>query len=234
MSPLLFCHLLAARSDAQQPMAKLATEYPELLSDIAKLRRWRNPIDHGDAASIRNEISSEQVEFMYQLVGRVREILSGWLKDNNNRIPEETVPNWFKDDIRSEASHKLDKHFGLMRSRMSELVYQGLFDALVFANLEDARDRANKLAGALQHALYQACQSLNANEAKDIEYVKRQLADLMLNKLPRVIHTKFNRYSMAEMRALEQTSSLFGRKSLTNSRKNFNLLRLKRWIDWIR
>ena len=61
---------------------------------------------------------------------------------------------------------------------MSELVYQGLFDALVFANLEDARDRANKLAGALQHALYQACQSLNANEAKDIEYVKRQLADL--------------------------------------------------------
>ena len=178
MSPLLFCHLLAARSDAQQPMAKLATEYPELLSDIAKLRRWRNPIDHGDAASIRNEISSEQVEFMYQLVGRVREILSGWLKDNNNRIPEETVPNWFKDDIRSEASHKLDKHFGLMRSRMSELVYQGLFDALVFANLEDARDRANKLAGALQHALYQACQSLNANEAKDIEYVKRQLADL--------------------------------------------------------
>lgn len=181
MSPLLLCHLIAARNDDQQPMAKLATDYPELLSDIAKLRRWRNPIDHGDAASIRNEIGTEQIEFTYQLVERVRETLSGWLKDNNNQIPEQTVPNWLKEDIRSEASHRLDKHFGLMRSRMNEQVYQGLFDALVFANQEDARGRTNALAGALQHALYQACQALDAldaNETKDVEQVRSQLEDL--------------------------------------------------------
>lgn len=178
MSPLLFCHLVAARSDDQQPMAKLAMEYPELLSDIAKLRRWRNPIDHGDVASIRNEISFKQVEFINLLVERVREILSVWLKHNKNRIPEKNVPNWYKDDIRREASHKLDSYFGLMRSRMSEHVYQGLFNALLFASLDDARDRTNALAGALQHALYQACQSLDAYEAKDIEHAKRQLASL--------------------------------------------------------
>jgi hypothetical protein len=178
MQSLIFCHLLAARSDAQQPIAKLAMKYPELLIDIAKLRRWRNPVDHGDAASVRNEIGSEQVEFIYQLVMRVRDVLSGWLKDSDNQIPEKTVPNWLKDDIRNDASHKIDKYFGLMLSRMNTPVYQGLFDALVFANLEDARDRTNNLAGALQHALYQACQALDANEAKDIESVKRQLASL--------------------------------------------------------
>lgn len=178
MSPLLFCHLVAARHDAQQPMATLAKEYPELLNDLTKLHRWRNPIDHGDFASIRSEIGIEQIEFTYKLVERVREILSGWLEDMSNRIPEQTIPNWLKDDTRSEASHKLDRYFGLMRSRMNEPVYQGLFDALVFTNQADARDRTNKLAGALQHALYQACQALDANEAKDIETVKRHLANL--------------------------------------------------------
>lgn len=183
IQPLLFCHLLAARNDSQQPMAKLAKEYPELLSDIAKLRRWRNPIDHGDAASIRNEIGSEQVEFIYQLVKRVREILSGWLKDNNNQIPEKTVPNWLKDDIRNKTSHRLDNDFGLMLSRMNAPVYQGLFDALVLANQEDARGRTNKLAGALQHALYQACQALDANDAKDVEQVRSQLDSLGAEKI---------------------------------------------------
>ncbi|WP_367110112.1 hypothetical protein [uncultured Psychrobacter sp.] len=178
MSPLLFCHLLAARNDVQQPMAKLAIKYPELLSDIAKLRRWRNPIAHGDANSIRNEIGSKQVEFMHQLVARVREILSVWLEHNENRIPEKSVPNWYKDDNRSKVSHELDKEFGLMLDRMNDSVYQGLFDALLFTNLEDARDRTNSLASALQHALYQACQILDAHEVKDIEYVKWQLANL--------------------------------------------------------
>jgi len=178
MSPLLLCHLVAARSDDQQPMAKLAVEYPELLSDIAKLRRWRNPIAHSNAANVRNEIGSKQVEFIYQLVRRVRQVLLNWLKDNDNQISEQTVPNWLADDNRSKASHKLDSHFGLMRSRMSDSIYQGLFDALLFANLEDARDRTNALAGALQHALYQSCQSLDANEAVDIEQAKRQLVNL--------------------------------------------------------
>lgn len=178
MSPLLLCHLVAARSDDQQPMAKLAVEYPELLSDIAKLRRWRNPIAHSNAANVRNEIGSKQVEFIYQLVRRVRQVLLNWLKDNDNQISEQTVPNWLADDNRSKASHKLDSHFGLMRSRMSDSIYQGLFDALLFANLEDARDRTNALAGALQHALYQSCQSLDANGAIDIEQAKRQLVNL--------------------------------------------------------
>ena len=48
----------------------------------------------------------------------------------------------------------------------------------MFANLEDARDRTNAVAGALQHALYQACQALDASEAKEIEVTKKQLADL--------------------------------------------------------
>lgn len=178
MSPLLFCHLLAARNNDQQPMAKLATEYPELLSDVAKLRRWRNPIDHGDLKAIRNELGLEQIKFIYQLVEKIREILSAWLKNNNNQVPEHTIPSWRKDDIRSEASRELDSYFGLMRSRMSEHVYQGLFDALVFANLVDARDRTNALAGALQHALYQASQALDVDEAKSIESVIRQLEDL--------------------------------------------------------
>ncbi|MDM1697266.1 hypothetical protein HX099_11450 [Thiopseudomonas alkaliphila] len=178
MSPLIFCHLLAARNNDQQPMAKLATEYPELLSDVAKLRRWRNPIDHADLKAIRNELSLEQIKFIYQLVEKVREILSAWLKDNNNQVPEQNVPNWHKDDMRSQASHKLDSYFGLIRSRMSEHVYKGLFDALVLANLVDARDRTNALAGALQHALYQASQALDVDEAKSIESVIRQLEDL--------------------------------------------------------
>lgn len=178
MAPLLFCHLLAARNDDQQPMAQLAINYPKLLTDIAILRRWRNPIDHGDVASIRNEIGSKQVEFINLLVERVRETLSVWLEHNKNRIPEQTTPNWLADDNRSKASHKLDSHFGLMRSRMSDSIYQGLFDALLFANLEDARDRTNALAGALQHALYQSCQSLDPNGAIDIEQAKRQLANL--------------------------------------------------------
>ncbi|MBE0470346.1 MAG: hypothetical protein IBX55_12675 [Methyloprofundus sp.] len=178
MSPLLFCHLLAARNDEQQPMAKLAKEYPELLISIAQLRRWRNPIDHGDADAVRNELGVEQVKFIHQLVEKIREILSAWLKDNNNQVAEKTVPNWLKEDIRSEASHKLDRYFGLMCSRMNERVYQGLFDALVFVNFEDARDRTNALAGALQHALYQACRALDASEAKSVESVKLQLEDL--------------------------------------------------------
>lgn len=178
MSPLLFCHLLATRKADQQPMAKLATDYPELLRDIAKLHRWRNPIDHGDVDVVRGELGIEQVNFIHQLVEKVRETLSAWLKENNNQVPEQTIPNWLKDDIRSEASHKLDSYFGLMRSRMSEHVYQGLFDALVFANLEDARNRTNALAGALQHALYQACQALDVDEAKSIESVIRQLEGL--------------------------------------------------------
>ena len=178
MSPLLFCHLLAACNDEQQPMAKLAKEYPELLRSIAKLRRWRNPIDHGDADAVRNELGVEQVKFIHEFVERVRETLSAWLKDNNNQVAEKTVPNWLKEDIRSEASNKLDKDFGLMCSRMSERVYQGLFDALVFANFEDARNRTNALAGALQHALYQACRALDASEAKSVESVKLQLEDL--------------------------------------------------------
>lgn len=178
MSPLLFCHLLAARNDEQQPMAKLAKEYPELLISIAKLRRWRNPIDHGDADAVRNELGVEQVKFIHQLVEKIREILSAWLKDNNNQVAEKTVPNWLKEGIRSEASHELDRYFGLMCSRMNERVYQGLLDALVFVNSEDARDRTNALAGALQHALYQACRALDASEAKSVESVKLQLEDL--------------------------------------------------------
>lgn len=193
MSPILFCHLLAARNDSQQPMAKLATEYPELLGGIAKLRRWRNPIDHGDFASIRSEIGIEQIEFTYKLVERVHEILSGWLKGRDNQVPEQTIPNWLKDDTRSEASHKLEQYFGLMRSRMNEPVYQGLFDALVFANLEDARRRTNAQAGALQHAFYQACQSLDASEAKDIETVKRHLASLGADQI-----TKSNPYKVQQ------------------------------------
>ena len=178
MSALLFCHLLLARNDEQQPMRELAKKYPELLNDIAKLRCWRNPIDHRDANAIRNELGFEQIEFIHQLVERMREILSEWLKSNNNQVAEQIIPNWLKDDIRSEANHKLNQYFGIMLSRMNERVYQGLFDSLVFANLEDARDRTNALAGALQHALYQACQALDASEAKEIEVTKKQLADL--------------------------------------------------------
>lgn len=178
MSALLFCHLLLARNDEQQPMRELAKKYPELLNDIAKLRCWRNPIDHRDANAIRNELGFEQIEFIHQLVERMREILSEWLKSNNNQVAEQIIPNWLKDDIRSEANHKLNQYFGIMLSRMNERVYQGLFDSLVFANLEDARDRTNALAGTLQHALYQACQALDASEAKEIEVTKKQLADL--------------------------------------------------------
>lgn len=175
MAPLLFCHLRAALNADQQPMTKLATNYPDLLTDIAQLHRWRNPIDHVDVDAVRDELGFEQIKFIHQLVERVREILSGWLEDNSNRVVEQNVPKWLKDDIRSEASHNLDRYFGLMCTRMSERVYQGLFDALVFASLEDARNRTNALSGALQHALYQACQALDANEAKSIEFVKLQL-----------------------------------------------------------
>ena len=178
MSALLFCHLLLARNDEQQPMRELAKKYPELLNDIAKLRCWRNSIDHRDANAIRNELGFEQSEFIHQLVERMREILSEWLKSNNNQVAEQIIPNWLKDDIRSEANHKLNQYFGIMLSRMNERVYQGLFDSLVFANLEDARDRTNALAGTLQYALYQACQALDASEAKEIEVTKKQLADL--------------------------------------------------------
>ena len=178
MSALLFCHLLLARNDEQQPMRGLAKAYPELLNDIAKLRRWRNPIDHQDANTVRNELGFEQIEFIHQLVERIREIVSDWLKSNDNQVSEQITPNWLKEDIRSEANYKLNQHFGIMRSVMNERVYQGLFDALVFANLEDARDRTNALAGALQHAFYQACQSLDANEANDIEFIKSQLVTL--------------------------------------------------------
>ena len=178
MSALLFCHLLLARNDEQQPMRGLAKAYPELLNDIAKLRRWRNPIDHQDANTVRNELGFEQIEFIHQLVERIREIVSDWLKSNDNQVLEQIIPNWLKEDIRSEANYKLNQHFGIMRSVMNERVYQGLFDALVFANLEDARDRTNALAGALQHAFYQACQSLDVNEANDIEFIKSQLVTL--------------------------------------------------------
>ena len=178
MSPLLLCHLLVARRDVKQPMAKLAQEYPLLLKDIARLRRWRNPIDHGDSADVLNVIGSEEIDFINQLVEQVRGLLSEWIKDMGDKIPEQTIPNWHKDDIRSKASYRLEQYFGLMRSRISERVYQGLFDALVHASLEDARDRTNALAGALQHAIYQTCQALDVNEAKDIKYVKRELADL--------------------------------------------------------
>lgn len=178
MSALLFCHLLLARNDEQQPMRGLAKAYPELLNDIAKLRRWRNPIDHQDANTVRNELGFEQIEFIHQLVERIREIVSDWLKSNDNQVSEQITPNWLKEDIRSEANYKLNQHFGIMRSVMNERVYQGLFDALVFANLEDARDRTNALAGALQHAFYQACLSLDVNEANDIEFIKSQLVTL--------------------------------------------------------
>ncbi|WP_217544465.1 hypothetical protein [Vibrio metschnikovii] len=194
MSPLLFCHLLAARNDEQQPMAKLAKEYPELLKNIAKLRRWRNPIDHGDTDAVRNELGVEQAKFIYQLVVRVRETLSDWLKDNNNQVAEKAVPNWIKEDIRSEASNKLDSYFGLMCSRMSERVYQGLFDALVSANFEDARNRTTALAGALQHALYQACQVLDASEVNDTELVIGQLEGLGAVSI-----TKSNRHKVKEV-----------------------------------
>ncbi|MBL4799401.1 MAG: hypothetical protein JKY50_18515 [Oleispira sp.] len=178
MSPLLLCHLLAARGDVKQPMAKLAQEYPLLLKDIARLRNWRNPIDHGDSADVLNVIGSEEINFIHQLVDQVRQLLSEWIKDMGDQIPEQTIPNWHKDDIRSNASYTLEQYFGLMLSRISGHVYQGLFDALVHADLEDARDRTNALAGALQHALYQACQALDANEAKDIESVRCELANL--------------------------------------------------------
>lgn len=177
MSPLLLCHLLAARGDVKQPMAKLAQEYPLLLKDIARLRNWRNPIDHVDSADVLNVIGSEEINFIHQLVDQVRQLLSEWIKDMGDQIPEQTIPNWHKDDIRSNASYRLEQYFGLMLSRISGHVYQGLFDALVHAGSEDARVRTNALAGALQHALYQACQALDANEAKDIESVKRELAN---------------------------------------------------------
>lgn len=178
MSPLLFCHLLAARDDTKQPMAKLAREYPELLVDIAILRRWRNPIDHGDMASIRNQITDEQIEFIYQIVCRVRKILSEWLEDNNHQVSEKLLPNWVKDDIRMTAYDQLEEIFGLTLNYMDKRIYNGLLDALVLAKLEDARDRTNTLAGALQHALYQACQSLDANDARGIEVTKLQLEKL--------------------------------------------------------
>jgi len=149
MSALLFCHLLLARN-----------------------------VDHQDANTVRNELGFEQIEFIHQLVERIREIVSDWLKSNDNQVSEQITPNWLKEDIRSEANYKLNQHFGIMRSVMNERVYQGLFDALVFANLEDARDRTNALAGALQHAFYQACQSLDVNEANDIEFIKSQLVTL--------------------------------------------------------
>jgi len=178
MSPLLFCHLLAAREDTGQPIAKLAREYPEFLIDIATLRRWRNPIDHGDVASIRDQIGDEQVELIYQMVSRVREILSEWLEGNNNQVSEQTLPDWYKDDIRRAAYDELEKKFGLMLNRMDKRIYNGLFDALVFAKLEDARLRTNALTGSLQHALHQACRSLDVNEAKSIEDTKLQLEKL--------------------------------------------------------
>lgn len=203
MSPLLFGHLLVARNDEKQPMAKLAKAYPELLSCIAKLRRWRNPIDHGDADAIRNELGVEQVKFIYQLVSQVREILSDWLKDNDNQVAEKSIPNWLKEDIRSEASNKLDKYFGLMCSRMNECVYQGLFDALVFANVEDARQRTNALAGAMQHALYQASQVLDASEVNNIESVICQLENLGAVNI-----TKSNRHKVQE--ALNGSNATLG------------------------
>ena len=178
MSPLLFCHLLAARKDTGQPIAKLAREYPEFLIDIATLRRWRNPIDHGDVASIRDQIGDEQVELIYQMVSRVRKILSDWLDDNNHQVSEQTLPDWYKDDIRRAAYDELEKKFGLMLNRMDKRIYNGLFDALVFAKLEDARPRTNALASALQHALRQACRSLDVNEAQSIEDTKSQLGKL--------------------------------------------------------
>ncbi|MEZ9368445.1 hypothetical protein AB4140_06405 [Shewanella sp. 10N.286.51.B2] len=178
MSPLLLCHLLAARGDVRQPMAKLAQEYPLLLKDIARLRHWRNPIDHGDSADVLSVIGSEEINFIHQLVDQVRQLLSEWIKDMGDQIPEQTIPDWHKEDIRSKASYRLEQYFGLMLSRISGPIYQGLFDALVHSSSEDGRDKTNALAGALQHALYQASQALDASEAKDIEFVKRELAKL--------------------------------------------------------
>ena len=178
MSPLLLCHLLAARNDPQQPMAQLAQAQPELLGKIALLRRWRNPIAHGDSEEVVGVIGSYEVEFINQFVEQVRQTLTSWLKITDGRVPEQKVPNWHKDDQRNRAAEKLEQCFGLMSGRMERAVYQGLFDSLVLANLEDARGRTNNLAAALQHALYQACQALDANQARDIETVKRQLSNL--------------------------------------------------------
>jgi hypothetical protein len=183
MSPLLLCHLMAARDDMQQPMAKLAQEYPLLLRDIARLRRWRNPIDHGDAAAVLTEVGSKEIDFVYELVEKVRLILAEWLEVTEGRVSKRSTPSWLEEGSRFEARHQLEKDFGLMVSRMNDHVYQGLLDALVEANSEDARRRVNALAGALQHALYQACRALDVNEAESIDDAKDQLAGLGCNQI---------------------------------------------------
>jgi len=193
MTSLLFCHLFIARSDKKQPMVKLAEEYPDLLSDIARLRSWRNSVDHGEANAIRTQLGIEEVNFIYQIVEQVRKILSDWLKENNDQVQEKVIPNWLKDDIRSEASSKLEKEFGLMLNRMHDTVYQGLFKSLLFSRLKDGRDRTNALASALQYALYQACRILDSTEVADIELVKQQLVNSGVEQI-----TKSNPYKIRQ------------------------------------
>lgn len=183
MTPLLVCHLLIAQIDEQQPMAKLAKEYPSLLNEIAKLRSWRNPIDHGDLVDVRDKAKPEDVEFTHQLVNKVRQILTGWTKALDGRVPDQNVPKWHQEDIRTKAHAKLEDEFGLMRTRMDDRVYQGLFDSLVLAHSIDGRGRTNALASALQHALYKSCQSLDPSDARDIELVKTQLTKMGINQL---------------------------------------------------
>lgn len=183
MTPLLVCHLLIAQSDDQQPMAKLAKEYPSLLNDIAKLRSWRNPIDHGDLVDVRDNAKSEDVEFTHQLVTKVRQILTSWTKDRDGTVPDQNIPKWHQEDIRTKAHSKLEGEFGLMCTRMGDRVYQGLFDSLVLTNSIDGRGRTNALASALQYALHKASQSLDPSEARDIELVKTQLTQMGIKQL---------------------------------------------------
>lgn len=192
MTPLLVCHLLVAQNDDQQPMAQLVKQYPNLLDDIALLRYWRNSIDHGDTIDVVNKAKDKDIDFIYQLINKVREILSGWTKNHNDRVLYQSIPDWLEEDIRSKAHAKLENYFELMCTRMGDRVYQNLFDSLVLTNSTDARGRTNALASALQHALYKACQSLDASDAQDIEFAKRQLTELGVEQLTKSNVHKIN------------------------------------------
>lgn len=183
MTPLLVCHLLVAQNDDQQPMALLAEQYRNLLDDIALLRYWRNPIDHGDAIDVVTKVKDKDIDFIHQLVNRVREILSDWTESRGGRVREQTIPDWLEEDIRSEAHADLENYFELMCTRMGDRVYQNLFDSLVLKNSTDARGRTNALASALQHALYKACQSLDVSDAQDIDSAKLKLTELGVEQL---------------------------------------------------
>lgn len=183
LQPLLALTLAGANIDSSHPFNFLPKEYPDFLSFLIKLKRLRDPIEHGSIKE--NNLSNQELKFLLDEASEcicilIPEVASDLKK--NNSIAKNKKGNI--DQRRYKAQVKLDKFFGLsIISNIPPSLTEQLIRSELYLNNISSNNRMELikcLASSMQLTLFDVIKKQSVPTNSEII---EDLKDSAINKM---------------------------------------------------